>query len=54
MLVEHDGERLDEYGPGALLGERSHLERGVLMSTLVVVTPAAWRRLPPPNSTALP
>jgi CRP-like cAMP-binding protein len=39
MQVERDGERLAEYGPGALLGERSHLERGVLTSTLVVVTP---------------
>ena len=26
LRVEHDGERLAEYGPGAMLGERAHLE----------------------------
>jgi CRP-like cAMP-binding protein len=36
--VEHDGERLAEYGPGALLGERAHLEGGKRTSTLVAVT----------------
>lgn len=39
LRVEHDGERLAEYGPGALLGERAHLEGGVRTSTLVAVTP---------------
>ena len=28
LRVERDGERLAEYGPGALLGERAHLEGG--------------------------
>jgi Cyclic nucleotide-binding domain len=39
LRVEHDGERLAEYGPGALLGERAHLEDGKRTSTLVAVTP---------------
>jgi hypothetical protein len=39
VRVERDGERLAEYGPGALLGERAHLEEGVRTSTLVAVTP---------------
>jgi hypothetical protein len=39
LRVEHDGERLAEYGPGALLGERAHLEDGGRTSTLVAVTP---------------
>ncbi len=39
LRVEHDGERLAEYGPGALLGERAHLEGGTRTSTLVAVTP---------------
>ena len=37
--VEHDGTRLAEYGPGAMLGERAQLEGGVRTSTLVAVTP---------------
>jgi hypothetical protein len=37
--VERDGERLAEYGPGALLGERAHLDEGTRTSTLVAVTP---------------
>ncbi len=40
LRVEHDGERLAEYGPGALLGERAHLEGGKRTSTLVAVTAA--------------
>jgi hypothetical protein len=40
LRVEHDGERLAEYGPGAMLGERAHLEGGLRTSTLVAVTPA--------------
>ncbi len=39
VRVEHDGEWFAEYGPGALLGERAHLEGGVRTSTLVAVTP---------------
>ncbi len=38
IRVEHDGERLAEYGPGAMLGERAHLEGGTRTSTLVAVT----------------
>lgn len=38
LRVDHDGERLAEYGPGALLGERAHLEDGLRTSTLVAVT----------------
>jgi hypothetical protein len=37
--VEVDGERLAEYGPGAVLGERAHLEGGTRTSTLVAATP---------------
>jgi hypothetical protein len=36
--VEVDGERLAEYGPGAILGERAALEGGSRTSTLVAVT----------------
>jgi Cyclic nucleotide-binding domain len=39
LRVERDGERLAEYGPGAMLGERAHLEGGTRTSTLVAVTP---------------
>ena len=39
VRVERDGERLAEYGPGALLGERAHLEDGVRTSSNVAVTP---------------
>lgn len=39
IRVEHDGEWLAEYGPGALLGERALLEGGTRTSTLVAVTP---------------
>ncbi len=38
IRVEHDGERLAEYGPGAMLGERAALEGGTRTSTLVAVT----------------
>lgn len=38
VRVERDGERLAEYGPGALLGERAHLEGGSRTSTLTAVT----------------
>jgi hypothetical protein len=36
--VDRNGERLAEYGPGALLGERAHLEGGVRTATLTAVT----------------
>ena len=39
LRVEKDGERLAEYGPGAMLGERAHLEAGGRTSSLVAVTP---------------
>ena len=38
VRVERDGERLAESGPGALLGERAHLEGGARTSTLTAVT----------------
>jgi hypothetical protein len=38
VRVEKDGERLAEYGPGAILGERAHLEGGVRTSSNVAVT----------------
>jgi hypothetical protein len=38
VRVERDGERLAEYGPGALLGERAHLEGGTRTSSNVAVT----------------
>jgi CRP-like cAMP-binding protein len=40
IRVERDGEWLADYGPGALLGERAHLEGGTRTSTLVTVTPS--------------
>jgi hypothetical protein len=38
IRVEREGEQLAEYGPGAMLGERAHLEDGTRTSTLVAVT----------------
>jgi hypothetical protein len=38
IRVDRDGGPLAEYGPGALLGERAHLECGVRTSSLVAVT----------------
>jgi hypothetical protein len=38
IRVDRDGEQLAEYGPGALLGERAHLEGGLRTSTLVATT----------------
>jgi hypothetical protein len=38
VRVERDGDRLAEYGPGAMLGERAALEGGTRTSTLVAVT----------------
>jgi hypothetical protein len=39
IRVDRDGQALAEYGPGAMLGERAHLEGGVRTSSLVAVTP---------------
>jgi len=39
LRVEEGGRRLAGYEPGALLGERAHLEGGQRASTLVAVTP---------------
>jgi hypothetical protein len=36
--IEVDGQRLAEYGPGALLGERALLEGGLRTSSIVAVT----------------
>ena len=38
IRVEHNGERLAEYGPGAMLGERAVLEGGTRTATLAAVT----------------
>ena len=41
IRVDRDGERLAEYGPGALMGERAYLEGGLeLLPTLLAVTPS--------------
>ena len=47
VRVERDGERLAEYGPGALLGERAQLEGGIRTSTLVAVTPCTVAAVDP-------
>lgn len=39
IRVDRNGDRLAEYGPGALLGERAYLEGGIRTSTLISVTP---------------
>ena len=39
LRVERNGESLAEYGPGAMLGERAHLEGGLRTASLVTVTP---------------
>ena len=38
LRVEHNGERLAEYGPGAVLGERALLEDGGRTSSLIAIT----------------
>lgn len=38
IRVDRDGQPLAEYGPGALLGERAHLEAGARTSTLIAAT----------------
>ena len=39
VRVEHNGEPLGDYGPGAMFGERAHLEGGVRTASIVAVTP---------------
>lgn len=46
VRVERGGEALAEYGPGALLGERAHLEGGTRTATLVAVTPCRVASVP--------
>jgi hypothetical protein len=38
LRIDVNNERVAEYGPGALLGERAHLEGGVRTSSIVAVT----------------
>ena len=38
IRADRDGEPLAEYGPGAILGERSYLEGGIRTCTLAAVT----------------
>jgi Cyclic nucleotide-binding domain len=46
IRVDRDGEQLAEYGPGAMLGERAHLEGGARTATLVAVTPCRLAAVP--------
>jgi len=46
IRVDRDGAQRAEYGPGAILGERAHLETGVRTSTLVAVTPCRVAAVP--------
>jgi hypothetical protein len=46
IRVDRDGAELAEYGPGAVLGERAHLETGMRTSTLVAVTPCRVAAVP--------
>lgn len=39
VRVERNGEFLAEYGPGAMFGERAHLEGGTRTASVVAVTP---------------
>jgi hypothetical protein len=39
VRVERGGEPLGDYGPGAMFGERAHLEGGVRTASIVAVTP---------------
>lgn len=39
VRVERNGEPLADYGPGAMFGERAHLEGGVRTASIVAVTP---------------
>jgi len=46
IRVERDGEPLGDCGPGALLGERAHLEGGIRTATLTAVTPCRIAAVP--------
>jgi Cyclic nucleotide-binding domain len=46
LRIDVDGVRLAEYGPGALLGERAHLEGGTRTSSIVAVTAARAASVP--------
>ena len=46
IRVDRDGDPLAEYGPGAILGERSLLEGGVRTSTLMAATPCRVASVP--------
>jgi hypothetical protein len=46
LRIDVDGQRLAEYGPGALLGERAHLEGGVRTSSMVAVTKSRVASVP--------
>jgi CRP-like cAMP-binding protein len=46
LRIDVDGTRLAEYGPGALLGERAHLEGGTRTSSIVAVTNARVASVP--------
>ena len=46
IRVDRDGQQLAEYGPGAILGERAHLEDGIRTSTLVAVTASRVASVP--------
>jgi hypothetical protein len=46
LRIEIDDERIAEYGPGALLGERAHLEGGARTSSIVAVTNARVASVP--------
>jgi hypothetical protein len=46
LRIDVDGERVAEYGPGALLGERAHLEGGARTSSIVAVTNARVASVP--------
>jgi hypothetical protein len=46
LRVEVDDERLAEYGPGAILGVRAHIEDGTRTSSLIAVTDCKVARVP--------
>jgi CRP-like cAMP-binding protein len=46
IRADRDGAQLAEYGPGAIPGERAHLETGVRTCTLVAVTPCRVAAVP--------
>jgi CRP-like cAMP-binding protein len=54
IRVEREGEWLAEYGPGAMLGERAHLEGGTRTSTLVAVTACRVASVDATSSTGRP